>query len=78
MVIMVMWSISCNWDMGSYDIGFSTTKGIIPPPQINETETLTENSFLLSWKTSINQNASFLSYSKQNHQVDIMFPIRCK
>ncbi len=53
------YDISGTWDMGTYNIVTGATKGIVPSPQINEIERLTENSFILSWSTSLNQKADF-------------------
>ena len=49
---------------GKYDIVVGATKGIVPSPQINEIERLTENSFNLSWRTSRNQKADFFELQK--------------
>ncbi len=53
------YDISGTWQMETYNIVVGATKGIVPSPQVNDIERLTENSFLVSWKTSRNQKADF-------------------
>lgn len=53
------YDISGTWQMETYNIVVGATKGIVPSPQVNEIERLTENSFLVSWRTSRNQKADY-------------------
>ncbi len=53
------YNISGSWQMETYNIVVGATKGIVPSPQVNDIEILTENSFIVSWKTSRYQKADF-------------------
>ena len=61
------YDISGTWDMGTYNVVLGTVKGIVPSPQMNEIERLSEDSFIVSWRTSRNQKADY--YELQQSQV---------
>jgi hypothetical protein len=62
------YDISGEWNMGSYDIVVGATKGIVPSPQINEAEILSDSSFIISWRTSRNQNADYYELQQASSQ----------
>ncbi|MEN8192209.1 MAG: C10 family peptidase [Bacteroidota bacterium] len=53
------YDISDSWYMSGYDIVVGAAKGIVPSPQINEAERVSETSFLVSWSTSRYQKAAY-------------------